>query len=67
MKVLFLVVADQPPLSTASQDSEESLEDRGILLIHLLLAGKIDGFTKENVFLATCDKHPTAGTAISMS
>lgn len=52
------MVADQPALSIASQDSEESLEDPGVLVIHLLLAGKIDDFTftKKNVLLAMCDK-----------
>lgn len=61
------MVADQPALSVASQGSEDSLEDHGVLVIHLLLAGKIDGFTftKKNVFLAMCDKYPTAGTVLS--
>lgn len=61
------MVADQPALSIASQDSEESLEDHGVLVIHLLLTGKIDGFsgTKKNVFLAMWDKYTTAGTVIS--
>jgi len=61
------MVADQPALSIASQVSEESLENHEVSAVHLLLAGKIDGFTftKKNVFLAVRDKYPTAGTVLS--
>lgn len=44
IKGLFLMVADQSSLSTAPEDSEEHLEPHGALVIHLLWAGKIDGF-----------------------
>lgn len=60
------MVADQPALSIASQDLEESLEDGGVLVIHLLLACKICGFTftNNNVFIATCDEYHTTGAVV---
>lgn len=45
------MVADQSALSTAPQDSEEHLEVHGALVIHLLLAGKIDGFILQRKML----------------
>lgn len=61
------MVADQPALSIVSQDLEESLEDPGILVIHLLLAGKIDVLLlqRKMFFLLCVINKPTAGTVIS--